>query len=110
MVDAIDSVNSKIAVIRRCKEIGAKIISSMGMANKIQPLKIKVTDISKTEVCPLAKIVRKKLKAEGITKVKVVYSTEQTIKNDTGILGSVSFVPSTAGLIIASEVVKDLIN
>ncbi len=110
VVDAIDSVESKIALIKYCKKENIKIISSMGTANKLDPLKLTVTDISKTEMCPLAKIVRKRLKEEGITKVKVVYSTEPAIKTNTTTLGSVSFVPSVAGLIIASEVVKDLTN
>lgn len=110
VVDAIDSVESKISIIKRCKQQNINIISSMGMANRLEPLKIKVADISKTEVCPLAKIVRKRLKEEGISKVKVVYSTETAIKPQTKTLGSVSFVPSTAGLVIASEVVKDIIK
>ena len=109
VVDAIDSVESKIAIIKECKKKNIKIISSMGMANRLEPLQIKVADISKTEVCPLAKIVRKKLKEQGIQKVKVVFSTETAIKTASKELGSVSFVPSTAGLIIASEVVKDII-
>lgn len=110
VIDAIDSVESKIALIKYCKKEDIKIISSMGTANKLEPLKLTVTDISKTEMCPLAKIVRKRLKQEGITKVKVVYSTEEAIKTNTTTLGSVSFVPSVAGLIIAAEVVKDLTN
>lgn len=108
VIDAIDSVDSKIAIIKRCKEIGVKVISCMGTANKIDPLKLTVTDIAKTEMCPLAKVVRKKLKEMNITKVKVVYSTEPAIKNNEGVLGSVSYVPSVAGLLIASEVVKDI--
>lgn len=110
VVDAIDSVESKISIIKRCKQQGTKVISSMGMANRLEPLKIKVADISKTEVCPLAKVVRKRLKEEGINKVKVVYSTELAIKTQSKTLGSVSFVPATAGLVIASEVIKDIIN
>ena len=110
VVDAIDSTESKIALIKYCKKEDIKIISSMGTANKLDPLKLTVTDISKTEMCPLAKIVRKRLKEEGITKVKVVYSTEPAVKTNTTTLGSVSFVPSVAGLIIAAEVVKDLTN
>ena len=108
VIDAIDSVDSKIAIIKRCKEIGVKVISCMGTANKIDPLKLTVTDIAKTEMCPLAKVVRKKLKEMNITKVKVVYSTEPAIKNNEGVLGSVSYVPSVAGLLIASEVIKDI--
>lgn len=110
VVDAIDSIEAKIALIKRCKELNIKVISSMGMANKLDPLKIKVADISKTEVCPLARVIRKKLKEEKIKKVKTVFSTETAIKTDSKVLGSVSFVPSAAGIIIASEVVKDLIS
>ena len=110
VVDAIDDVEAKISLIKRCKEINVPIISSMGTANKLDPLKLKVTDISKTEMCPLAKIVRKKLRQEGIDKVKVVYSTEQAVKTNTNILGSVSYVPSVAGLIIASEIINDIIK
>lgn len=108
VVDAIDDVEAKIALIKRCKEIDVPVISSMGTANKLDPLKLKVTDISKTEVCPLAKVVRKRLRQEGINKVKVVYSTEQAVQTNTNILGSVSYVPSVAGLVIVSEVVKDI--
>lgn len=110
VIDAIDSIESKITLIKRCKELNVKVISSMGMANKLEPLKIRVADISKTEVCPLARIIRKKLKEEKITKVKTVFSTETAIKTDSKVLGSVSFVPSAAGIIIASEVVNDLIS
>ncbi len=108
VIDAIDSVDSKIALIKECKNKEIKIISSMGMANRLDPLQIKVADISKTEVCPLAKVVRKRLKGEGIQKVKVVYSTENAIKTGYKELGSVSFVPSVAGIVIAAEVVKDI--
>lgn len=110
VVDAIDSVESKIAIIKTCKEKNIKVISSMGMANRVDPLKIKIADIFKTEVCPLAKVVRKRLRQEGIKQVKVVYSIEEAIKPSDKALGSVSYVPSVAGLIIASEVVKDLIK
>lgn len=110
VVDAIDNVESKIAIIKICKQKNIRIMSSMGMANRLDPLKIQVADIEKTEVCPLAKLVRKRLRDEDITKVKVVFSTENAVKTQVKELGSVSYVPSTAGLIIASEVVKDLIN
>jgi len=110
VIDAIDSVDSKIAIIKRCKQSGIKIISSMGMANRLDPLKIKIADIAKTEMCPLAKVVRKKLKEQGIQKVKVVFSTEVAIKSDGKKLGSVSFVPAVAGIVIASEVVRDIIK
>lgn len=110
VVDAIDSVNSKISLIKHCYNNNLKIISCMGMGNKLEPLKIKVADIYRTSVCPLAKIMRKRLKEENVKKLKVIYSEELPIKNQTGLLGSVSFVPSVAGLIIASEVVKDIIK
>lgn len=110
VVDAIDSISSKIDLIKYCYDNNIKIISSMGTANKLEPLKLKVADIKKTAVCPLAKIIRKKAKELGIEKLKVVYSEELPIKNDSSVLGSISFVPSVAGLIIASEVVRDIIN
>ena len=108
VIDAIDSISSKIAIIQRCKELGIPVISCMGMANKLEPLKIKVSDISKTSVCPLAKVIRKRLKDLNITNVKVVYSEEEPRKNEQRKLGSVPYVPSVAGLIIASEVVNYL--
>ena len=107
IIDAIDDVSGKIAIIKRCKEINIPVISCMGTANKLDPMKLKIADISKTEMCPLAKVVRKKLKEQGITKVKVVFSTEQP-KKDKDVLGSLAYVTGTAGLIIAAEVVKDL--
>lgn len=110
VIDAIDSINSKVELIKHCTKNNINVISSMGMANKIEPLMIKVSDIYKTSVCPLAKIMRKKLKENGIKKLKVVYTEEIPIKNDTNVLGSVSFVPSVAGLVIASEVVKDILK
>lgn len=111
VVDAIDSISSKIDLIKYCYDSNIKIISSMGTANKLEPLKLKVADINKTSVCPLAKIIRKKSKELGIKKLKVVYSEELPIKNENATtLGSISFVPSVAGLIIASEVVRDIIN
>lgn len=110
IIDAIDTIESKLAIISYAKQNNIKVISSMGMANKLNPLDIRVEDISKTEMCPLAKIMRRRLKEMKISKVKVVYSVEAPIKNNTGILGSVSFVPSVAGLIIASEIVKDIMG
>lgn len=110
VIDAIDSVNSKVALIKYCYDNNIKIISCMGMGNKINPSDIKVADIYKTSVCPLAKIMRKKLKEQDVKKLKVVYSEEMPIKNNEGILGSISFVPSVAGLVIASEVVKEIIK
>lgn len=116
-VDAIDMVSSKIHLIEKCTEKGIKIISSMGMGNKLDPTKIEITDIYKTSMCPLAKVMRRELKSRGIKKLKVVYSTEKAIEPKKKIMngnkmtaGSVSFVPSVGGLVIASAVIRDLIN
>ncbi|MGL5692596.1 MAG: tRNA threonylcarbamoyladenosine dehydratase [Peptostreptococcaceae bacterium] len=117
VVDAIDMVSSKIKLIETCKERGFNIISSMGMGNKLDPTKIEVTDIHKTQTCPLARVMRKELKDRRIKKLKVVYSTEQPIELKNKIMngkkvtpGSISFVPSVGGLIIASVVINDLIK
>ena len=117
VVDAIDMVTSKIHLIETCKNKGLDIISSMGMGNKLDPTKIEVTDIHKTTICPLARVMRKELKDRKIKKLKVVYSTEQPKELKKKILngkkitpGSVSFVPSVGGLIIASVVINDLLN
>lgn len=108
VLDAVDDVEAKISIISRCKEVGVNVISCMGMAEKVDPTKIKIGDISKTEMCPLARIVRKKLKMLNIQDVQVVYSTEQSKKLHTKELGSVSYVPSVAGLIMASNVINSL--
>ena len=120
IVDAIDTVAGKIELVIKAKEANTPIISSMGAGNKMHPEKFEVADIYKTSVCPLAKVMRQELKKRGIKKLKVVYSKETPIKpfgsaeeqNKTKrqIPGSNAFVPSTAGLIIAGEVIKDLIN
>ncbi len=117
VVDAIDMVTSKIHLIETCKAKGLEIISSMGMGNKLDPTKIVVTDIHKTSMCPLAKVMRKELKDRRIKKLKVAYSTEQPIELKKKILngkkitpGSTSFVPSVGGLTIASVVINDLLN
>lgn len=118
IVDAIDLVTSKLALAEIAKNLSIPIISSMGTGNKIEPTMLEVADINKTSVCPLARIMRKELKNRGIKKLKVVYSKELPRKpfNESGSrekkvnVGSIAFVPSTAGLIIASEVVKDLCN
>lgn len=114
IVDAIDTVSSKILLIEKAKSAGVPVISCMGAGNKLDPTRFEVTDISKTSVCPLAKVMRYELKKRNITKVKVLYSKEEPIKhgqteNGRSLPGSVSFVPSVAGLIIAGEVIKDLI-
>lgn len=117
VVDAIDNVTGKLTLIEKSKKEGVPIISSMGTGNKLDPTEIKVADIYETSVCPLAKIVRKECKKQGIDSLKVVYSTEETVKPSSAseadrgqALGSVAFVPSVAGLIIASEVIKDIIK
>lgn len=116
VVDAIDTVTAKIELVKRAQKLNIPIISSMGTGNKLDPTKFEVSDIYKTSVCPLAKVMRKELKARKIKKLKVVYSKELPIKvarNEEVIKqipGSISFVPSVAGLIIAGEVIKDIIN
>ena len=110
IIDAIDDVDAKIELIKKAKEFNVPIISSMGAGNKLDPTKFKIADISETHTCPLAKIIRKKLKESNIGNVKVVFSAEKPIENATTTIASCSFVPSVAGLIISSEVVKDLIN
>lgn len=109
VVDAIDTVTGKIQLILQAKEAGVPVISSMGTGNKLNPTQLEVTDIYKTSVCPLAKVMRRELKARGVKALKVVYSKEEPVVKCTP-PGSVSFVPSVAGLIIASEVIKDLIK
>ena len=134
VVDSIDTVTAKIELVVRAEKLNIPIISSMGTGNKVDPTKFEVTDIYKTSVCPLAKVMRKELRARNIKGLKVVYSKEEPIKPDknlecsckTGCIcppgtvrkctaknqipGSISFVPSVAGLIIAGEVIKDIIN
>ena len=134
VVDAVDTVTAKIELVMKCKEKGVPIISSMGAGNKLDASAFQVADIYKTQMCPLAKVMRRELKKRGVKRLKVVYSEEKPIspredmsiscKNNCicppgaehkcterrGIPGSVAFVPSVAGLIMAGEVVKDLIE
>lgn len=132
VVDAIDMVSAKIDLIERCKKMEIPIISSMGAGNKLNPTMLEVADIYSTSVCPLAKVMRKELRNRNIDSLKVVYSKEIPIKPEAGqgncktdcicpnkdrtctakrqIPGSISFVPSVSGLIIASEVVKDILK
>lgn len=110
IVDAIDTVAAKVELIIRADKNSTPIISSMGTGNKLNPQMFEVSDIYKTSVCPLAKVMRTRLKKEGIKKLRVVYSKEEPITNTDNIIGSVPFVPSVAGLIIAGEVIKDLIK
>lgn len=114
IVDCIDTVTAKIELVLRANKLNIPIISSMGTGNKLDPTRFEVTDIYKTSVCPLAKVMRKELRARNIKKLKVVYSKEEPMKIDETtesgrVPGSISFVPSVAGLIIAGEVIKDII-
>ncbi len=118
VVDAVDTVTTKLKLIKKAKEINIPIISSMGTGNKLDPKSFEITDISKTSVCPLAKVMRKELKKLGIKQVKVLYSKEEPKKTDSKEFanqkkqppGSIAFVPSVAGLIIASEIVNNIIK
>ena len=133
VVDAIDMVTSKISLIEKCIEMKLPIISCMGAGNKLDPTKLEITDIYKTSVCPLAKVMRSELRKRGVKELKVVYSKEAPIRpkedvsdcktkcvctnKETAICtkkrqipGSISFVPSAAGLIIASVVVRDILR
>ncbi len=132
VVDAVDTVTAKIELVLRAREAGTPIISCMGVGNKLNPTQLEIADIYKTSVCPLAKVMRRELKKRGVEKLKVLYSREEPIKplddmavscrencicppgavhkctQRRAIPGSTSFVPSAAGLIIASEIVKDI--
>ncbi len=111
VVDAVDTVTAKIEIIMRAKAARVPVISSMGAGNKLDPTKFCVTDIYRTEVCPLAKVMRRELRKRGVESLKVVYSTEAAAgPAGEKTLGSIAFVPSVAGLIVAGEVVKDLIG
>ena len=116
IIDAVDTVTAKIEIIVNAKKVGTPVISCMGTGNKLNPTLFEVSDIYKTSVCPLARVMRRELKQRGIKSLKVVYSKEEPIKSEiadseTGktVPASISFVPSVAGLIIAGEVIKDLI-
>lgn len=117
IVDSVDTVTAKIELVVRAKELSIPIISSMGTGNKIEPTAFEVEDIYKTSVCPLAKVMRKELRKRNIDSLKVVYSKEEPILVQSDIddkrkqvPGSISFVPSVCGLIIAGEVIKDIIK
>lgn len=117
VVDAIDTTSSKISIIEKAKALNMPVISSMGTGNKLDASKFKIVDISKTSVCPLAKVVRKELKNRGIKNVKVLFSEEVPVRNlsnepehEKTPPASISFVPSAAGLLIAGEVIRDLIK
>ena len=117
IIDCVDTVTAKIEIVIRAKKHNIPVISCMGTGNKLDPTKFEVADIYSTSICPLAKVMRKELKQRGIESLKVVYSKEEPIKsncfdkeNNKQIPGSISFVPSVAGLIIAGEVIKDIIK
>ncbi len=128
VVDAVDTVTAKLQIVEEAYAAGVPVISSMGAGNKLDPTAFQVTDIYKTSVCPLAKVMRRELKKRGIKKLKVVYSQEspvmpsqetlssyseeqsETAPKKRSVPGSVAFVPSVAGLILAGEVLKELIN
>lgn len=116
VVDAIDTVTAKIYLAQKCDELNVPLIASMGTGNKLDPTQFEVTDIYKTSVCPLARVMRTELKKRGVKKLKVVYSKEQPqnkvadSQNGRHSPGSCAFAPSVAGLVIASEVIKDLIG
>lgn len=130
VVDAIDTVTAKLELVLRSQAAGTPIICSMGTGNKLDPTRFEITDIYKTSVCPLAKVMRRELKARGVKKLKVLYSTEEAMKpkmpergtegcqqseeaaltSRRAVPGSVAFVPSAAGLIIAGEVIRELIG
>lgn len=131
VVDAVDTVTAKIDLILQAQSCGVPVISSMGAGNKMDPTKFQVADVYKTSVCPLAKVMRRELKKRGVKKLKVVYSTEEAMKPSGNVQegqagseagcegekhagkrvtpGSIAFVPSVAGLILAGEVIKDLL-
>ena len=118
VVDAVDTVTAQIDLIIRAKQAGVPVISCMGAGNKLDPTKFRVADIYETSVCPLAKVMRRELKKRGIKGLKVVYSTEQPLtpgetSENTGrrsTPGSIAFAPSVAGLILAGEVIRDILK
>lgn len=122
VVDAVDTVTAKLVIIENAKKAGCKVISAMGTGNKTRPELFRISDVSKTSVCPLARVMRKELKARGITGVKVLYSTEDAVKpaenadvraenvKRRALVGSLPYVPSVAGLLIAAEAVRELLE
>lgn len=115
VVDAVDTVTAKIELVMRAKAAGVPVISCMGTGNKLEPAMLEIADIYQTSVCPLAKVMRRELRKRNIEQLKVLYSKEEPVKKYLSIQGravpgSVAFVPSVAGLLIASEVIKDIIR
>ena len=109
IIDAIDNVTAKIDLAVKSQELNIPIISSMGTGNKLDPTAFRIADIYKTDTCPLCRVMRRELKSKGVKKLKVLYSSETPHNDGERTPASISFVPSVAGLIIAGEVVKDLI-
>ena len=111
IADAMDTVTAKIELIMRARENGIPIISSMGTGNKLDPSAFRITDLYKTNVCPLARVMRRELKKRGVKELKVLYSEEKPIRRyiDQSTPGSISFVPAVAGLMIGGEMIKDII-
>ena len=119
IVDAIDTISAKIAIILKAQESNIKIISAMGAGNRLDPTQIKIADINQTKNCPLAKVMRYELRKRGVSHLKCIYSlelpltpNEKIVNEDSGkvVIGSVAYMPSIFGLMISSEVIKDLIN
>lgn len=118
VVDAVDTVTAKLEIVMCAGKAGVPVISSMGAGNKLDPTRFEVADIYETSVCPLARVMRRELKKRGVERLKVVYSREEALtpkrilsdESKRVIPGSVAFVPSVAGLILAGEVVKDLVS
>lgn len=115
VVDAIDTIRSKVAIVCRSKTLGLPVISCMGAARKLEPTRFEVADLFETRICPVARIMRRELRTRGIESLKVVYSKEHPIKTCSrtqagSVPGSVAFVPPVAGLIVAAEVIKDLLK
>lgn len=107
VVDAVDTVTAKIEIVLRAKEGNVPVISCMGTGNKLDPLRLEVADLYETSICPLAKVMRRELRKRGVEALKVLYSREEPVYRGR-VPGSTSFVPAVAGLVIASEVIKDL--
>ena len=110
VVDCIDNVTAKLELICRAKKADVPVISSMGTGNKLHPEMLEISDIGKTSVCPLARVMRRELKNRGIGKLPVVYSKEEPVKTDSSVPGSTSFVPPVAGYLITSYVINQLIS
>lgn len=109
-VDCIDNVTAKLELVERCNRLGVPVISSMGTGNKLHPEMLEIADISKTSVCPLARVMRRELKRRGINKLPVVYSKEEPVKTELSVPGSMSFTPPVAGYLICSYVVRKLLD